>query len=223
MRTWINLIENAHTSDFIEEVLYHGSQTEFDQFDLAKNRTARDIYTSPDINTAGYYGSIIYECRVRGPQIDITGTDTTEPEGWDILRKVAAEYTENYEEELKHGQPEWGERYQQVHDARQEAIARMKATNIHDEDYDDLQAEWDSEDDATFKEVLRAAAVEEVLEAIVNGNLYETSSRRQDDVLSEIFAMGYASIRFTDPNSEGQSLSVVVKSPDDIRILRRVR
>lgn len=218
MRSWIDLIVEGTGPDFIEEVLYHGTQVEFDAFDASKARTARHLYTSPDINTALYYGPIVYECRVRGPQADIT-----ENGDHDLIQKIAETYAYSFEEEVKYGQSEWGETFARVQQIKATVINRLMAEHADDPDYTDLDAQWDAEEDEEFKAAVRQAAVAQAFDAITTGNLYETTSHLQDAILEEVFALGFNSIRFTDPNSQGESLSVVAKSPADIQIIQRVR
>lgn len=67
------------------EVLYHGTNVEFDTFDRSKTRTAAHLYTSPDIATARGYGDIIYAVYGRQqPQADLT----IESDDYPLMRTV---------------------------------------------------------------------------------------------------------------------------------------
>jgi hypothetical protein len=67
------------------EILYHGTNTEFDVFDRSKTRTAAHLYTSPDIDTARDYGHIVYAVYGRQqPQADLS----VESEDYALMRKV---------------------------------------------------------------------------------------------------------------------------------------
>lgn len=58
------------------EILYHGTNEEFDQFDRSKSRTAAHIYTSPDKETAEQYGDHVYAVYGRQqPQAVLTAED----------------------------------------------------------------------------------------------------------------------------------------------------
>jgi hypothetical protein len=67
---------NEHGFD-TSEILYHGTDVEFEEFDRSKARTAAHIYTSPDMDTAKGYGSIIYAVYGRQhPQADLTAENS---------------------------------------------------------------------------------------------------------------------------------------------------
>lgn len=212
----------CENSEWIEEVLYHGTQVEFDAFDHTKTRTAKHLYTSPDIHTALFYGDIIYECRVRGPQADITSEAHANGDST-ILDEIAEEYADRFKDQIAHGLPEWSDHHAAFFAVKAKVIERLKAQNT-DPDYDDRDAEWDAEEDPEYKEALHAACVEEAIDVIVGGKTYEREGRHfQDAILDEVFAKGYRSVRFTDPSSEGAPISVVAYDASDIKIIRRVR
>lgn len=67
------------------EILYHGTDTEFENFDRSKVRTAAHIYTSPEIETARHYGHIIYAVYGRQePQAVLTAEDMD----YDLARRL---------------------------------------------------------------------------------------------------------------------------------------
>ena len=67
------------------EILYHGTNVEFDQFDRSKARTAAHIYTSPDQATAEQYGDTVYAVYGRQrPQAVLTAEDCD----YRVLRRV---------------------------------------------------------------------------------------------------------------------------------------
>lgn len=60
----------------LNEVLYHGTNVDFEKFDRSKVRTASHLYTSPDLETSQAYGDIVYAVYGRQqPQADLTIED----------------------------------------------------------------------------------------------------------------------------------------------------
>lgn len=67
------------------EILYHGTDAEFETFDRAKTKTAAHIYTSPDIDTANEYGINVYAVYGRQePQAVLTAEDMD----YDLVKRV---------------------------------------------------------------------------------------------------------------------------------------
>lgn len=67
------------------EVLYHGTDAEFEAFDRKMARTASHIYTSPDLSTSEKYGAHVYAVYGRQePQAVLTAEDCD----YKVLRKV---------------------------------------------------------------------------------------------------------------------------------------
>ena len=208
MRKWIKLLE----STFIDEPLYHGTEAEFDAFDLAKNRTAKHIYTSPDLVTASTYGPIVYECRAMGPQADIS----IETADYRLLSKLAETFADRFYDAIQDTD--------EMVAAKEEAIERLVAAST-DPDYDHSEAEWDVDEEPEFLRVREQHARAFAMELFTEGKVYDydMKGRLQDDILDEVFSWGYHSICFTDSNSEGAWLSVVIDEPAHVKIISRVR
>jgi hypothetical protein len=86
------------------EVLFHGTNADFETFDRAKGRTAEHIYTSPDQDTAEKYGDKVYAVYGRqAPQADLTADNSDYllvrrihryggfKRGWDLSTRQLAE------------------------------------------------------------------------------------------------------------------------------------
>ena len=70
------------------EILYHGTNEEFDAFDRMKAKTARHIYTTPDIETAKQYGRHVYVVYGRqSPQANLTAENCD----YELLKKLYEE------------------------------------------------------------------------------------------------------------------------------------
>jgi hypothetical protein len=71
------------------EILYHGTNHEFTEFDRQKARTAAHIYTSPDLETARAYGDIVYAVYGRQePQADLSIENSENPEFYSLCRRI---------------------------------------------------------------------------------------------------------------------------------------
>ena len=207
MRNWIKLFE----SELVDEILYHGTREEFDAFDLSKARTAQHIYTSPDFDTAAYYGPIVYECRAMGPQADITAD-----EGWKLNARLAEVFADRFYDAIESDET--------LMDAKHAAAQRiLDASSDPDMTLD--EAMWYVDEDAEFIRVREQVARQYALHLFTEGKVYEydMNGRLQDDILGEVFSWGYHSIRFTDSNPDGAWISVVIDDPAHIQIIRRVR
>jgi hypothetical protein len=186
----------------ISEPLYHGTSAEFEQFDRSMSRSAADIYTAPDINTASAYGPNIYLCVGRqDPQADLADDHHS-------INHVLDTFAEEYEDSVEDD----------------ESLTELKANIIeqgyaNDPDYDD----WDAEDDPRYKALKRKLAREYVYDMIRGGEIYGAQGSFQDRIAYELLGSGYKSIRFLDPSQTGESISVVFGSPEDVKILKKIR
>jgi hypothetical protein len=67
------------------EILYHGTDADFETFDRTKARTAAHIYTSPDLETSEGYGDHVYAVYGRQqPQAVLTAEDCD----YTLLRRI---------------------------------------------------------------------------------------------------------------------------------------
>lgn len=205
MRAWIDLFENQQ---FIPQILYHGSRELFDEFDVGKNRTARHFYTSPDLRTASFYGPIVYRCEVKGPQANITHDGDLK-----LIRSLAEDFSSEGEAHVRDFDPN-------IVALRAAIIERLIASSP-DPDYDETDAEFDIDDDTEYLEAVHKAATLYMADHITSGNLYEMNSRLQDSILEDVFDRGYRSIVFVDASTEGDPISVVARTSQDIRITGR--
>lgn len=86
----IKILESSESSieipsGFDKEILYHGTNVMFDEFDSTKRRTARHIYTTPDLNTAKGYGRYVLRLYAKqAPQANLEG----EAFDYDAARKI---------------------------------------------------------------------------------------------------------------------------------------
>lgn len=149
------------------EILYHGTNVEFTEFDRQKARTAAHIYTSPDLETARAYGHIVYAVYGRQePQADLTIENSENPAFWTLCRRIHRR-------------------------------GRFKSS------YD--------------------LSLNEFVEKITDGELYETSGQFQDAVVDVCFDMKFKSVRITDKKpGGGYSDSVIFGNGNDIQIIERV-
>lgn len=203
IREWINLVETGET-DFLPEHLFHGTDASFEEFDRSKARTARHIYTSPDPETASFYGKNVFQCEARGPQADLTGDDV---ESSKLIHRLAEIYADRF--------------YDAVND--DETLKAIRQQLMAESDDPDI-SEWDVEDDPRYTEAREKTAVAFAYQVFTDGKVYEYDMRGnlQDSILDEVFSWGYKSIRFIDHNSQGQSLSVVIDNADDVKIIGKL-
>jgi hypothetical protein len=201
MRNLIDIVEAAG-GPFVPEILYHGSLAEFTEFDRSNAVTAQHIYTSPDIETAKGYGPIIYKCRVRGPQADLTDDGD-----YRLIARLVDEFADRFVD----------------HVDSDEDLAALKAEIVsrsNDPDY----AEWEAEEEPEYKAALLAKAKQYALDFFMDGKIYDYDfkGRFQDEVLGAVFDWGYSSLRFIDYSLRGAHLSVVANLSSDIEIIGRV-
>jgi hypothetical protein len=187
----------------VDHVLYHGSNEVFDSFDRGKARTADDIYTTPDPDTAAAYGDIVYICYGRqDPQADWI-------DDYKLVAKLAETFAEEHYDDIE----------------SDEDLQALKAEIFQELLASDPDAfEFDAEDDPRFKAMKHQIAVTYVANKISSGDTYEISSRFQDALMQECWAMGYRTVRFADPspNGGGESIAVVFQNADDIVIVGRL-
>lgn len=192
----------------VKEVLYHGTNQKFAEFDRSYLRTAAHFYTTPDPRTAAYYGENVYACfGKQDPQADLLGDD---PESAALLREVCNEFAGEFHDSV---QPA-------VAELKQDIAQRLHAAR-HGEDYTEMDAEWDAEDSAEYQAALDHEARQYVWELITSatGDLYGFNGKFQDRMVNYCLRKGYRSVRFYDHNTQGEPVSVVFGGASDIVIV----
>lgn len=239
MRDWITLVEQASDEDYYngfdlatmpadklaeltaagydtDEVLYHGTRYEFDEFDRKELRTANHFYTAPDPRTAGYYGNTIYACvGKQQPQADLTDDSR---EAYQLLKKIAMELASDYEDHVE-------DQDDDLEALLGDMMERLLAEHEDDEDYDQWDAKNDAKQTEAYKVALRKAAANYLIEIMTSAGseLYGLNGSLQNSIMSECFGMGYKSVRIYDTNSEGDPISVIFQHATDIAIIGRLR
>ena len=239
MRDWITLVEQASDDDLYtgfdlstvpadklaelnaagyatDEVLYHGTRYEFDEFDRKELRTANHFYTAPDPRTAAYYGDTIYACfGKQDPQADLTDDSR---EAHKLLKQIAAALASDYEGHVEDSDED-------LEAIRQNIVERLFAEHEDDEDYDQWDAENDAKQTEEYKIALHNAARNYLIEIMTSAGseLYGLNGSLQNSVMSECFGMGYKSVRIYDTNSQGDPISVIFEHATDITIIGRLR
>lgn len=216
IRDYIRIVEDAQTEvqapDLdalreqgfnVDEALYHGTNENFVAFDRSRARTANDIYTTPDPDTARAYGDNVYVCYGRQePQADWIHDDA-------LTVKLAETFAEDH-----YGDIESDEDLQALKD---QIFQELLAT-------DPDAFEYDAEDDPRYKELQHQIAVRYVHDKIISGDTYGISSRFQDGLMQECWALGFRSVRFADPSPHGggESVAVVFQNGEDVLIVGRL-
>ena len=239
MRDWITLVEQASDDDLYigfdlstvpadklaelstagydtDEVLYHGTRYEFDEFDRKELRTANHFYTAPDPRTAAYYGDTIYACfGKQDPQADLTDDSR---EAHKLLKQIATALASDYEGHVEDSDED-------LEAVRRNIVERLFAEHEDDEDYDQWDAENDAKRTEEYRHALHNAATNYLIEIMTSAGseLYGLNGSLQNSVMSECFGMGYKSVRIYDPNSQGDPISVIFQHATDITIIGRLR
>lgn len=156
----------------LDLILYHGSNNKFTQFERRHRKTAEHLYSSPDSDTAGSYGKYLYAC-----------VGKTEPcadliDGWDTIRKVAAEIADYYVREIEHLYPDEIESY------KEKLKVEISAKNPEIDDYD---LEDMIDDDPRLEQYHQQLAMQYAVDEIQSGKLYETDSGMQDRIMNVCF------------------------------------
>lgn len=222
-----DLLDELRSKGFdLDHLLFHGSDRIFDQFDISKVETADHIYTSPDPDTAGFYGKHLYLVAGRqDPQADLI-------DDWELITKIADTFADDF-----HDAVETDEDLAELADSLQDEVQTDHVAKIKADDptVDDAELErlvdefvdFDLEDaiknHLKYKKALHAVAKRYVADLITSGELYDIDSRWQNTIMHECFGTGYNSVRFVDPSSTGDPISVVFDDPDNLQILKRIR
>jgi hypothetical protein len=201
----------------VSEILYHGTDTEFQEFSRLMLRTADDFYTTPDVRSASFYGKIIYMCiGKQHPQADLLNDSF---ESKKLLHKIAEELYSDYTDHVEHNDEELKEIKKQI-------IEDLLNQNSDNENYDNWDADNDSEKDQRYIARLKSATIEYLIEVITSADErlygYVAGGNIQAKVMKECFGMGYRSVRIYDANPKGHPVSVVFKNEHDIFILGKV-
>lgn len=235
------------------EVFYHGSEEEFSEFDEGESRTSRGIFTSPDPDTASFYGRNLYK-------VHLFARNPVDLDDEDALRRVAAEavwddrltwrrrdedgsFVESDDKEVARWVAEVLDRAAatpRVAEALTDWLRSAQPSSI-DLDPDDrvwaleeaLSDEDFSVDHALFallpgpdQRAFRSTFVKvnEDVESVVAD--YGTDAfylYHQQDILLAAENMGHDAVIMSDPSTTGESISYVVFRGDQVCILDRTR
>lgn len=182
--------------------LYHGSDAEFAAFDRSFARTADHIYTSPDRDTAGFYGKHLYLVVGRkGKQADLT-------DDWQLIGRLAETFKDEFYDAVRPDE-ELADLVQDLRDAI--------------EPDEDGYADSDIEDDPRYVELRDRLARQYAADSITSGTMYNDVGRTfQDNVLNECFSEGFTSVFFHDKSSTGAWESIVFDKASDVMIVKRL-
>lgn len=178
-------------------ILYHGTTKEFDAFDKSKAKTSKHIYTTPDIRTASYYGSNIYELEIVGePKVANLFDDHR------LIEKLSEIFWEDFADEA-------------LIDADiQTAIGILVQTDPS------IDEEWEAEEHPTIKAMIEREAKRLFAQTLSDGLSFGrvgTMGSMQDAILDELFGMGFDAVEIPDSSSVGSPVSVVWNDPSMIR------
>lgn len=207
MRRFIDIIRESteEPRKFDDEILYHGSHEVFERFERGKGRTAKHIYTSPDILTARQYGPHIYMCvGVQEPTADLIEDDR-------LIHHLATELSDRFMDHVENDRDVRG----MMNTVRQERI---------EQGMDEFDAGFDLENEPKVIAIQTKKAIEYAVDYIKSGTVYEYDNRGhfQDELLDTCYDLGYSCVRFHDYSPHGDSLSVVFDDPDNLKILKIV-
>lgn len=192
-----------------ETILFHGSNSKFEEFNKKFNQTAEHIYLSTDYDTSGLYGQYLYACFGKiNPVADLINN-------YKIINQVATIYNQHYisEQDIKH---EFSEEYTEL------INSIMQELQEENPDMDEYDIESRAEDDPRIEKWVERTGIQSVITQIEHGTMYEVSSRMQDAILGECFSLGYKCVIFHDPSPSGEGISYVFNDSTDIFIIKQV-
>lgn len=207
------LLDRLSNRGYIMEPLYHGSDRAFDAFDMQKMRT-RHIYTSPDYQTARFYGDHVHLCVSRAGRIaDITGDGDHK-----LIRRLCAEYKDEFYDAVRGDE--------ELHRVREAILDELEAEarENDDDEFDRDLASDEVEQDPRYLRTRDNAAIQHAEQVFTSGNLYDFDHRGrfQEGVLGTLFDWGYDCVKFFDYSSTGQPISYVFNDPDDLFIVAKI-
>jgi hypothetical protein len=212
LRQLIKINENNNSKvDYTEfdtnEILYHGTNIDnILEFDRKYLKTARHFYTTPDIETAKYYGKYIYKLYGKQqPQLDLFDLTIQNTK---ILTEIFNDIYLDYVDYVIDSD----ELLQFKNDL-------IEILNNEQEDVDDIEVE----DDKRYIEKLKKITISYLFDYIQSGNLYGNDGDFQNMLVEEIFSRGFNSVRMYDYSSTGTSISVVFDHPNDIKIIEKIK
>lgn len=188
--------------------LYHGSKAEFSVFDPNMARTAKHIYTSPDVNTASAYGDNVYECiAIQKPQANLI-------DDYKLIAELAETFVDYFIDSVEMDRDLFA-LAQSIKDELQAADPELEYEDARDAALEDPR----------YKALEHKKAVEFAADLITSSRIYDFDyrGRVQDEIMDECFGRGYKSVRFYDHSSHGESISVVFADPKNLVILKKVR
>lgn len=218
-----------------ENVLYHGSNEQFDALDRAYSRTADYIYTTPDPVTASGYGKYVYKIAPRIKKMaDLIDDHST-------ITRVAKELAPELEFDVK-GQ------YRSLKSVLQDGslsdtiknsanklnaflINKAKQALATDDSLDDMDdaiydvEQYDDEFEKHWDSLISEIAFHKCVELIQSGQTYDYDykGKMQDRIMDTCFNLGYNCVRFIDPAPMmGEPESIVFEDGVDLLILEKL-
>lgn len=217
-RHYINIIEEVNSNNVSDsigfdtnEILYHGTNiSNLIEFDRKYLKTARHFYTTPDEETARYYGKYVYKLYGKqDPQLDLVNLGIHDIK---VIKEIFNDIYEDYIDHVKDNDEDL------LH-FKNNLIEILKEEHP---EWDDMDIQFEIEDDLRYKAKLKEVTISYLFDYIQSGNLYGANGYFQNTIIDEILSRGFNSVRIYDNSSTGSPISVVFDSPSDIKIIGKV-
>ena len=214
----------------VDDLLYHGTNAEFDKFDRSFSRTASHIYTTPDPNTASNYGKNVYKVAPRIKKMaDLI-------EDYELLNRLSIELAEQFARDLRYTYKTHDAIYsdkgllervpilvskKEEVDKRFADIKEMifRDSEVGEEDLAD-ELRYSDEYDELMDELRLLIARADVYELLRSSKVYEyDNGKLRDEVMDICYGWGYNCVRFYDYSLFGESESIVFEDAEDLVIL----